>query len=180
MARDIEMTMSAPVSKRDHSQGRAGAVITLVEYGDYQCPGCAQAYLMVKRAQQELGSQLRFVFRHFPLRDIHPHAQRAAEATEAASAQGKFWEMHDILFERQRALTDRHLRGYATDLGLDALRFDCELAARRHAKRIRDDVASGVKSGVNGTPTFFINGVRCDEVRDLSELMRTLQPLVAA
>jgi protein-disulfide isomerase len=172
--------LSVPVSKRDHSQGRADAVITLVEYGDYQCPGCAQAYALVKNVQQELGSPFRFVFRHFPLRDIHPHAQRAAEAAEAASVQGKFWEMHDMLFENQRALTDRHLRGYASDLGLDALRFDCELGARVHAKRVRSDVQNGVKSGVNGTPGFFVNGVRHDSVWDLPALLRTLQPLIAA
>ena len=137
--------LSAPVSKRDHSQGRAGAGITLVEYGDYQCPGCAQAYLMVKRAQQEVGSQLRFVFRHFPLRDIHPHAQRAAEAAEAASAQGKFWEMHDLLVEHQRALTDRHLRGYAADSGPRCLALRLR-SSRRTATRNASATTSRVAS----------------------------------
>ena len=171
---------SVPMSRRDHVQGTSDAVVTLVKYGDYECSRCAAAYMMVKDAQRLLGSQLRFVFRHFPLREVHPRAQYAAEAAEAASAQGRFWEMHEILFEHQHALRARHLRDYAAAVGLDALRFDYELAAHVYAKRVRHDALSGSRSGVDATPTFFINGVRHDRLWDVAGLMQVLRPLVAA
>ena len=181
MAMNINIrTLNAPVSRRDHSRGPVGAAVTLVEYGDYQCPAAGGAYPIVKQLQRELGSRLRFVFRNFPQRDIHPHAQRAAEAAEAASVQGRFWEMHDILFEHQHALTDRHLRSYAAALGLDSLRFDCELVACVHGKRVREHVLAGVGSGVTSTPTFFINGVCYEGAWDLPALMHALEPAIAA
>ena len=175
------MSLQMQVNQDDHILGPIDSPVTLVEYGDYQCPACRMAYWELRRVREALGDTLRFVFRNFPLTQTHPHALDAAEAAEAGAAQGQFWEMHDMLFENQRALTDRHLRGYAADLGLDALRFDCELGAHVHAKRVRDDLKKGVRSGVNGTPTFFINGVRYDGVWDLPALMRAMQqPLVAA
>jgi formate-nitrite transporter family protein len=154
--------LTPPVSELDHALGRDDAPVTLVEYGDYECPYCGMAYPVVKAVQRELGGQLRFVFRNFPLAEAHPHARKAAQAAEAAAAQGKFWEMHDVLFEHQQALEDEDLIAYARSLGLDAERVAQELEAGTHAKRVRDDFRSGVRSGVNGTPTFFINGERYD------------------
>jgi protein-disulfide isomerase len=154
--------LTPPVSAEDHAAGPDDAPVTLVEYGDYECPYCGMAHPIVKRAQQELGNQLRFVFRNFPLAEAHPHARLAAQAAEAAGAQGKFWEMHDMLFENQDALEVQDLVGYAESIGLDTVRFVRDLEAGTFEKRVRDDFRSGVKSGVNGTPTFFINGARYD------------------
>jgi len=154
--------LTPPVSDRDHIAGPDDAPVTLVEYGDYECPYCGMAHPVVKRAQKELGKQLRFVFRNFPLSEAHPHAQIAAQAAEAAGAQGKFWEMHDMIFEHQDALEVKDLLGYTTSLGLDAKQIARDLEAGTYVKRVRDDFRSGVKSGVNGTPTFFVNGVRYD------------------
>jgi protein-disulfide isomerase len=136
--------------------------VTLVEYGDFECPHCGMAYPIVQSIQRKLGDRLRVVYRHFPLKEAHPHAQHAAEAAEAAAAQGAFWEMHDALFERQHALEDEDLARYARELGLDAARVARELEAGTHARAVRDDFRSGVRSGVNGTPTFFVNGERYD------------------
>jgi protein-disulfide isomerase len=152
--------LTPPVSALDHAVGPEDAPVTLVEYGDYECPYCGMAHPIVKRARQELGSRLRFVFRNFPLAEIHPHARLAAQAAEAAAAQGRFWEMHDMLFEHQDALEAEDLLGYAKSLGLDTAKFARDLEAATYAKRIRDDFRNGVKSGVNGTPTFFVNGDR--------------------
>jgi protein-disulfide isomerase len=157
-----DATLTPPVSEADHSAGPDDAPVTLVEYGDYECPYCGMAHPVVKRAQRELKTQLRFVFRNFPLAEAHPHARVAAQAAEAAAAQGKFWEMHDMLFEHQDALELEDLVGYAESIGLDTVQFARDLEAETFAKRVRDDFRSGVKSGVNGTPTFFINGARYD------------------
>ncbi len=161
--------------KRDHMQGNPDAPLTLVEYGDYECPFCGAAYPVVKQVQQRLGDQLCFVFRNFPLTQLHPHAQHAAEAAESAGGQGKFWEMHDMLFEHQRALDDPHLVQYATAIGLDVARFKMDIAAHTYADRVREDFISGVRSGVNGTPTFFINGRRHDGSSDLKGLLAALE-----
>ncbi len=163
-----------PVSARDHIQGPATAAVTLLEYGDYECPFCGQAYPIVKEVQRQLGDALRFVFRNFPLSEMHPHAEHAAEVAEAAAAQGRFWEMHDYLYEHQRALDDAHLLEYAAHLGLDVPRFEREMAEHRYAKRVREDFLSGVRSGVNGTPTFYITGVRHNGSYDLESLLEAL------
>ena len=157
-----DAALTPPVSERDHIAGSDDAPVTLVEYGDYECPYCGMAHPIVKRAQRDLGKQLRFVFRNFPLSEAHPHAQIAAQAAEAAGAQGRFWEMHDMIFEHQDALEVEDLLGYAASLGLDADQIARDLDAGTYLKRVRDDFRSGVKSGVNGTPTFFVNGVRYD------------------
>ena len=167
--------LTPPVSERDHIQGPANAPVTLVEYGDYECPHCGRAYPIVKAVQKVMGRRLRFVFRNFPLREIHPHAEHAAEAAEAAGAQQKFWEMHDRLFERQFALEDENLVEYAAELELDVERFVEELSTGVSAPRVREDFRSGVLSGVNGTPTFFINGVRHDDAWGLKTLLDALQ-----
>lgn len=168
-------TLTIPVATRDHVVGPDDAPLTLVEYGDFQCPYCRQAYPIVKQVQEQLGAQLRFVFRNFPLTRIHSHAEHAAEAAEAAAAQGAFWQMHDRLFERQFALADENLVEYARELGLNADRVAGELAAGTFRGRVRDDFMSGVKSGVNGTPTFFINGTRHNGSYDLETLLAALQ-----
>jgi protein-disulfide isomerase len=138
-------------------------------------PHCGRAYPIVRDVQRELGSQLRFVFRNFPLKEAHPHAQAAAEAAEAAGAQRRFWEMHDLIFENQHALLDRHLREYAARLALDQARFEKELASHAHASRVRRDFTGGIRSGVNGTPTFYINGVRYDGEWDFDSLLAALK-----
>ncbi|HEU4563695.1 MAG TPA: thioredoxin domain-containing protein [Gemmatimonadaceae bacterium] len=157
-----EGQLTPPVGGDDHVAGPDDAPVTLVEYGDFECPYCGMAYPIVHAIRRALGPRLRFVYRHFPLRESHPHAQHAAEAAEAAGAQGKFWAMHDQLFEHQDALGDAALIHYARAIGLDADRVARELEARTFEPRVRQNFRSGVKSGVNGTPTFFINGERYD------------------
>jgi protein-disulfide isomerase len=173
--------LTMPVSdERDHLQGPADAAATLVEYGDYECPYCGAAYPIVKEIQSRLGERLRFVFRNFPITTSHPHAEQAAESAESAAAQGRFWEMHDLLYENQARLRDPDLRGYAENLGLDVERFDRELTEHVHAARVREDFMSGVRSGVNGTPTFYINGVRHDDSYDLDTMLAALERAAAA
>ena len=162
--------LAPPVNAADHIQGPATAPVTLVEYGDYECPFCGQAHPIVKALRRHFGDQLRFAFRHFPLTQMHPHAQSAAEAAEAAAAQDAFWPMHDMLYEHQSALDRNHLVQYATMLNLDVDRFARELATGVYAPRVREHFMSGVRSGVNGTPTFFINGRRHDGPWDLESL----------
>ena len=168
--RTARTQLTLPVSDRDHIQGNKAARLTLVEYGDYQCPNCLQAFPIMIDIQEHLGDRMRLVFRNFPLTTVHPNAQHAAEAAEAAGAQGKFWEMHDRLFEHQDQLEDPHLLAYARDLGLDTARFKRDLETHAFAPRVREDVQSGLKSGVNGTPTFFINGFRHDGPWDVETL----------
>jgi protein-disulfide isomerase len=165
----------APVSDRDHAIGLADAPITLLEYGDYECPYCGRAFPIVQELRRRLGDHLRFVFRNFPLTQIHPHAEHAAEVAEAAAAQGRFWPMHDWLFRHQLALDDTSLLDGARELGIDVERVGAELADGTHQPRVRDDFASGIKSGVNGTPTFYINGVRHDADYALETLLVAIE-----
>ena len=153
---------TVPLAGHDHVQGPIDAPFALVEYGDYQCPYCGAAYPMIKAIQKHLGNKLCFAFRNFPLATMHEYAQHAAEAAEAAGAQGKFWEMHDTLFENQNALDDEDLAGYAAEIGLDAKRLIGEVLSGAYTKRVREDFRGGARNGVNGTPTFFVNGVRYD------------------
>jgi protein-disulfide isomerase len=173
-------TLTPPVSERDHVIGTRTAPVTLVEYGDYECPYCGAAHPVVKEVRRRLGSGLRFAFRHFPLTRVHPHAEHAAEAAEAAGAQGKFWPMHDLLFEHQNALDDEDLLVYAASLGLDLDRFASELELGVHAPRVREDFLSGVRSGVNGTPTFFINGRRHEGASDVQTLLAAIAAVALA
>jgi len=167
--------LNPPVSVTDHRAGPDDAPVTLVEYGDYECPSCAQAQPIVREARRALGKNLRIVFRHFPLSQMHPHAVRAAEAAEAADDQGKFWEMHDRLFAHQDELEDADLVRDARELELDAALFERELTTDMHVDRVREDFRSGMRSGVNGTPTFFINGRRYDGQWDLENLVEALE-----
>ena len=160
---------------RDHIQGPADAAVTLVEYGDYECPYCGAAYPIVKELQAHMGDRLRFVVRNFPITTSHPHAEQAAEAAEASAAQGRFWEMHDLLYENQTQLRDQDLHAYAEQLGIDVERFDKDLAEHVHAPRVHEDFMSGVRSGVNGTPSFYVNGARHDDSYDFETLLDALE-----
>ena len=153
------ISLAVPVSERDHSQGPATAAITLVQYGDYECPYTRQSTWVVQAMQQELGDQLRFIYRNFPLTEIHPHALHAALAAEGAAAQGKFWEMHDYIFHHQHTLADADLEHFAEAVGLDLQQYRRDMREQRALARIEEDVEGGERSGVQGTPTFYINGV---------------------
>jgi protein-disulfide isomerase len=163
-----------PRANHDHIQGPIDAPIMLVEYGDYECPYCGEAYPVVKAIQERLGERLCFAFRNFPLVNAHPHAEHAAEAAEAAGAQGRFWEKHDKIYENQGALDDENLAEYAAALGLDSRRLIADVLAGLHTPRVREDFKSGVRGGVNGTPAFFVNGVRHDGPADLGALIAAL------
>jgi Na+:H+ antiporter, NhaA family len=153
-------TLSPPVDPaRDHVRGAPDAPVTLVEYGDFQCPYCGDAYAVVQELLARFGGRVRFAFRHMPLADLHPRAPAAAEAAEAAGAQGHFWEMHDRLFEHQLELSDAELRDHAAAIDLDVERFERELRDGIHAARVEEDYLSGVRSGTPSTPRFFVNGV---------------------
>jgi protein-disulfide isomerase len=165
--------LTLPVSPVDHAQGPADAPLTLVEYGDYECPNCVRTFSTVRLLQQELGERLRFVYRHFARSNIHAHASVAAEAAEAAGAQGKFWEMHDLLYGRTEALGDVDYDRLAVKIGIDLYRFRAELASGRWAKRVREHNESAVASGVTRTPTFFLNGRRLD-AQDYDALKRAI------
>jgi protein-disulfide isomerase len=167
-------TLTLPDVKRDHIQGDAKAPLILLEYGDFECPYCGEAYPVVKAVQKKLGHRLCFAFRNFPLTNLHPHAEHAAEAAEAAGAQGRYWEMHDLLYENQSALDDESIARYASALGLDASRLISEVQSGTYAPRVREDFKGGVRGGVNGTPTFFINGERYDGPSYLEELLAAL------
>lgn len=151
------MALRPPVSEKDHLQGNPHAAIELLEFGDYQCPHCGRAYPIIKRLQEKLGDDLKFVFRNFPLSEIHPLAVLAAVATEAAAKQGKFWEMHDIVFEHQIRLYKRAILEYAQALDLDIEQFEADLEDEILLEKVNADFESGLRSGVNGTPTFFID-----------------------
>lgn len=166
-----------PLNDRDRILGSPNATIILMKYGDYQCPQSAQAHFTVKVLQQRLGEKLCFVFRHFP-QTQHPQAQRAAESAEAAGVQGKFWQMHDTLFAHQSALADGDLVEYAAGLKLDIPRFLQELSGRVHAERVRSDINSGKKHGVEETPTFFI-GVCHKGTRNLEMLLMSIEEISA-
>jgi protein-disulfide isomerase len=177
--RTVAARLVVPVRESDHVLGPETTPVTLVEYGDYECPSCGQANPIVKELLDRLGPQVRFVFRNFPLATAHPHAERAAEAAEAAGPQGQFWAMHDALFNNQDALDDEDLVRYAAAIGLDESRFTTELAGHVHAARVREDFMGGVRSGVNGTPTFFINGARHDGSFALGALLAAIENEIA-
>ncbi len=168
-------SLTVPVGDNDHAAGPADAPVTLVEYGDYECPYCGKAFPIVHRIQERMGDQLRFVFRNFPIATSHPHARAAAEAAEAAGGQGKFWEMHDQLFRHQHALEAADFVRYATRIGLDVGQFEQDLANHTYAQRVRDDFMSGVRSGVAGTPGFFINGQGYQGSWDEAPLLEALE-----
>jgi protein-disulfide isomerase len=173
-------TLTTPVGPDDWVDGPADAAVTFVEYGDFQCPHCGAMEPVLRELRRLAGPGMRFVFRHFPLTSSHPHAELAAEAAEAAGAQGAFWPMHDLLLANQDALTASDLVGYARALGLDADAFAAALANHTYEPNVREDFMSGVRSGVSGTPTFFINGVRYDGDYELDALARAVQKAARA
>jgi protein-disulfide isomerase len=167
--------LKIPVSAGDQIQGDPQAAITLVEYGDYECPHCGAAYPIVKRVQKHFGKRMRFVFRNFPLVQAHPNAQSAAEAAEFAAAHGKFWEMHDGIYENQRELSLDFLPRLAERVGLESRALAKALKNEEYAEKVRADFLGGVRSGVNGTPTFFINGHRHDGPFDYGDLVEGIE-----
>src|ERR671915_969738 len=175
MIRRWESDRLEPVGARDHARGPEDAPVTLVKYGDYECPYCGQAHPVLKELQERVGEQVRFIFRHFPLDSAHPRARRAAQAAEAAASQGRFWEMHDLLYERQGELTEEDLVRYAAELGLDLRQFEEDLANDHHASRIEEDRLGGHRAGVRGTPAFFVNGVRYTGTIDLDGLLAVVE-----
>jgi protein-disulfide isomerase len=167
--------LTSPVGERDHAQGPADALVTLVEYGDYECPYCRAAVPIVRELQGLLGDQLRYVFRHFPITRSHTHAQHAAEAAEGAAAQGRFFEMHAALFEHQEALQDDDLVRYAADLDIAPAGIRRELRAHTHAARVREDLESGLSSGARGTPTFYLDEIRYDGIVGVRQFLAAIQ-----
>jgi protein-disulfide isomerase len=168
--------LMVPISSRDHVLGPPDAPAKLLEYGDYECAFCGEGYPNVNALLDQLGEFVQFGYRHFPLGTVHPHATLAAEAAEAAGAQGQFWGMHDLLFQNQDALELEDLHDFADALGLDLDRFEDDLTTHRYAERVREDFHSGIRNGVNGTPTFFVNGLRHNGGFDLSSLLAAVAP----
>jgi protein-disulfide isomerase len=162
--------LTPPIGARDHVAGRSDAMVTLVEFGDYECPFCGEAYYIVKKLQRALDERLRFAFRNFPIASAHPHAMIAAQAAEAAGAQDRFWDMHDMLYEHQDALEADDILEYAAIIGVDQERLAADVRSRRFDGKVRADIRSGAVSGVNGTPTFFVNGHRHDGAFDFESL----------
>ena len=169
------MKLTIPVSDSDQTKGKGNAPVTLVEYGDFECPYCRLAYPIVEEIQKIKGDGIRIVFRNFPLSQIHPHALHAAYAAEATAKQGKFWEMYYLLLENQEALEDQDLLTYAKRLNLDIQQFKKDMGSEEVAKKVKDDFMGGVRSGVNGTPTFFINGIRFDGSYEPGSLQKAIE-----
>jgi protein-disulfide isomerase len=168
--------LAVPVSAADRTLGNAHARVTIVEYGDFECPNCKQAAPAVKLLLKRFAGRVQLAFRHFPLEEVHPHALHAALAAEAAGGQARFWEMHDLLFDNQQHLKLKQLRGYAQKLELDMARYDGEMAREVHLQRIREHIESGRRSGVRATPTFFVNG----NIQDVSFGLESLAHAVEA
>jgi protein-disulfide isomerase len=168
--------LTQPVSSRDHVRGPESAPVTLVEYGDFECPHCGAAYPVLAELQQRFGDRLRFVFRHFPLTNVHPHAQAAAEASEWAAAQDRFWQLHDRVYETQKQLSEAHLARLAEELGLDGVSLSHTLADHHFFARVKEDFLGGIKSGVKGTPAFFLNEVRHEG--DAASLVPAIEALL--
>ena len=174
------MSLRVPVGEQDHIQGGSDAKCTLVEYGDYECPHCGHAYPIVKRVQKHFGKKLRFVFRNFPLAEMHAHAESAAETAEFAGAQGKFWEMHDLLFENQEQLGGALYLRLAQELGLAPQALREAMEKREFLARVKSDFTGGARSGVNGTPTFYINGQRHDAAFEYEDLVDAIDSALAS
>ncbi len=170
--------LKLPVNADDHVAGPADAEVTLVEYGDYECPHCGRAHGVVKRIRKHFGERLRFVFRNFPLIEAHANAEGAAETAEFAGAHGKFWEMHDLLFANQQRLGGALFMELAWKLGLSAPALSQALEDRAFETHVRADFSGGVRSGVNGTPTFFINGTRHDGAFDYPDLLHAINEAI--
>ena len=172
-------TLKNSIGGEDHIQGDVNASCTLVEYGDYECPHCRAAHPVIKRVERHFGKRLCFVFRNFPLTQIHANAQSAAETAEFAASEGKFWQMHDLLFENQDRLGEDLYAELSTQLGLDAAKLKESLENGTYTGRVRSDFTGGVRSGVNGTPTFFVNGQRHNGPADFDHLVEAIEAAIA-
>jgi protein-disulfide isomerase len=170
--------LKPPVNDNDHIEGNPKAPIELVEYGDYECPHCGRAYPIIKDIQKRMGEKLKFVFRNFPLTEIHPDAFSAALAAEAAERQKKFWEMHDIIFEHQRHLSTENILAYAKRIGLNMAEFSKDIQQDILANKVENDIESGIRSGVNGTPSFFVNGAKYNGNWEDEEFVDFLESLL--
>ena len=173
-------TLKPPLGPSDHVLGTPNARVELVEFGDFECPHCGAAHEMLKQVLRHVGRELLLGFRNFPLSEVHPRAFLAAEAAEAAGAQGKYWPMHDMLFENQQALDPEDLLAYAKHLRLDVARFAEDVSRNAYAGKVKSDFSSGVRSGVNGTPTFFVDGARYDLNLDADTLTTALRAVIRA
>ena len=169
------MSAPIPVGENDHKQGPAHAALVLVEYGDYECPHCGAAYPIIKKLQQHFGEKMLFVFRNFPLAEMHPHALAAAYVAEASELQQKFWPLHDLIFEHQEHLSDHHLLNYANTAGVDLKKLGIDIRSAPIVDKVEKDMIGGARSGVNGTPTFFINGKRHDGYYEYEALKEALE-----
>lgn len=167
--------LAVPVSDRDHIQGPLSAPVKLVEYGDYECPSCLNAWPVLHQVREQFGDRVALVFRHYPQSSIHPRASAAAQAAEAAALQGKFWEMHDLLFGHQQELDSLDLTHLALKLGLEVYAFEAALDRESILRKVRDDFSGGVRSGVRGTPTLFLNGCRYEGRVDAASLVRAIE-----
>ena len=170
--------LTLPVGSRDHVRGPEGAPVTLLEYGDFDCPQCGRAYPIVKELEARFGDRLRFAFRNFPLTNVHPHAQRAAEAAEWAASHGAFWPMHDALLEEQALLSEAHILHIALRLRLDPASLEQAWKARTFFRRVKEDFLSGISSEAKGTPTFFVNGFRHEGSWDLPSLAQAIEQAI--
>lgn len=167
--------LDRPIGEGDHTQGNPDARVSLVLYGDYQCPYTARVVPIVNDLLRERGEEIHFAYRHFPLSDIHPHSQAASEAAEAAASQGKFWEMHETIFQHMGRQDRSSLLRYAGDLGLDTDRFTQDLKDHAHADRVNRDKESGEQSGVESTPTFYVNGIRYDGENEMDAITEAVR-----
>ncbi|HEX4299570.1 MAG TPA: DsbA family protein [Gammaproteobacteria bacterium] len=170
--------LAVPVQPTDHVRGPHTARVAVVEYGDFECPDCRRVYPATELLVQHFGNRIAFVYRHFPLIEVHPHAELAAEVSEIAAAQGKFWEMHAKLFEHPAQLDEKHLHGFARDIGLDMARYQAELDDHVYLQRVQEHVAGGKRSGVRGTPTFYLNGALLDASAGMEPVMKHIQAAV--
>ena len=174
-------TFSVPqVAAGDHVRGPADAPVTILEYGDYECPYCRGAFRDVRELVDGNPAEIRFVFRNFPIPELHPHAEQAAQAAEAAAAQGRFWEMHDVLLQPYSHLDTDSLVAYAEVIGLDIAQFRREVTSQAHTAKIRADIAEGFRNGVNSTPKFYVNGLRVDGKVPLEHLVQLVEAAVSA
>jgi len=174
---DKEQKLSVPVNENDHVRGREDSPVTVVKYGDYECPDCHRAHRIWLELVRPLEKHVRYVYRHFPLLNIHPRALPSAEASEAAASQGKFWNMHELLFINPNKLEDKHLRAHAKDIGLDMKQFERELEEGIHREKIRRAYQQGLINGITGTPTFYINGIRYND-SDMKKMVDYVKTLI--
>lgn len=172
--------LKVPVTQHDHAMGPASAPMTMVEYGDYECPACGAAYPVVGAVLKYFGPRLRFVFRHFPLTQVHPNAETAAESAEFAASRGRFWDMHDAIYQNQERLSLPLLLTLADALQLSEVELRDALATEKFAAKVRNDFLGGVRSGVNGTPTFFINGKQHEGTYDFDDLVASIEQYLPA